>query len=223
MEYVKPRNTPLTELAPRPPYWDGERSAGVVGAIPPAKAFTDPQMEIVNAIIGAGLVPDTNNLDQLFQAIQAMIAASVTVGITTIEVPTGTISVFAGTVEPAGWFFCRGQAVSRSTYSVLFGAIGTVYGVGDGSTTFNVPDLRGEFVRGFDAGRGIDAGRAFGSFQLDEFKSHTHGYQQFETIVNGERDNNAQAGINLNPATTGATGGSETRPRNVAMNYIIRA
>lgn len=85
-----------------------------------------------------------------------------------------------------------------------------------------MPDFRGEFDRGWDDGRGIDPGRAFASHQMDELKSHTHSYQQFETIANGERDNNAQAGVNLNAAVTGLTGGSETRPRNLAVLFIIK-
>lgn len=223
MDYVLPRNTPASNVNLRLPYWNGERSAGIEGSIPPAKAFTDPQLEIVHAIEGAGLVPDTNNLNQLFQAIQSLIAASITGGLTTIEVPPGTVTMFAGLAAPSGWFFCRGQAVSRTTYSALFGVIGTQWGIGDGSTTFTLPDSRGEFFRGFDAGRGIDVGRTFASFQADEFKSHDHGYEQFEIIANGERDNNAQAGVSLLPATTGLRGGVETRPRNRAINFIIRA
>jgi len=60
---------------------------------------------------------------------------------------------------PDGWRACSGQAVSRTTYAALFAAIGTEYGVGDGSTTFDLPDLRGEFLRGWDNGRGVDSGR----------------------------------------------------------------
>jgi hypothetical protein len=129
---------------------------------------------------------------------------------------------FSGSSEPPGWFFCYGQAISRAAYPRLFSAIGTVYGAGNGSTTFNVPDLRGEFVRGFDAGRGIDTGRVLGSFQIDEFKSHTHDYDKIDLIPNGELDNNPQAGSTFSLAPTAAVGGLETRPRNIAMNYIIR-
>lgn len=79
--------------------------------------------------------------------------------------PAGAISYFAAATVPTGYLECNGQAVSRTTYSTLFAFIGTIYGVGDGSTTFNLPDLRGEFVRGYDDGRGVDAGRQIGSFQ----------------------------------------------------------
>lgn len=87
---------------------------------------------------------------------------------------TGMIAPFAGDTPPSGWLKCNGAAISRSTYIALFNQIGTTYGSGDGSTTFNLPDLRGEFIRGWDDGRGIDTGRAIGSFQADELKSHNH-------------------------------------------------
>ena len=135
--------------------------------------------------------------------------------------PAGSVSAFAGSVAPAGWLFCRGQAISRTTYAALFTAIGTDYGVGDGSTTFNIPDLRGEFIRGFDAGRGVDTGRVLGSSQADELKAHTHSYtettQATDTLTGGDTHY-----IDAASGTTGSTGGTETRPRNIAMNYMIK-
>jgi phage-related tail fiber protein len=80
-------------------------------------------------------------------------------------VPTGTIHYFAGASAPAGYLRADGSAMSRTAYAALFAAIGTTFGVGDGSTTFNLPDLRGEFIRGWDDGREVDAGRTFGSRQ----------------------------------------------------------
>jgi microcystin-dependent protein len=88
--------------------------------------------------------------------------------------PSGSITAFAGNTAPNSWFECDGSAKSRSTYSTLFAVIGTLYGAGDGSTTFNLPDLRGEFIRGWDHGRGVDSGRTLGSFQDESFKAHTH-------------------------------------------------
>ena len=74
------------------------------------------------------------------------------------DVPAGTVHTFAGTAGsiPSGYLLCDGGAINRSVYCNLFDAIGTTYGVGNGTTTFNLPDLRGEFIRGFDGGRGID-------------------------------------------------------------------
>lgn len=74
-------------------------------------------------------------------------------------VKPGIIVPFAGAVEPAGWLLCYGQAVSRATYAALFSAIGTTHGVGDGATTFNVPDLRGRTVAGKDNMGGTAANR----------------------------------------------------------------
>jgi microcystin-dependent protein len=222
MEYVLARNVPEGNNDPELPYWNEQRQAGITGSIPPDKFFTHTQMEIVNAIRGAGLTPTGADLTQLFQAIQAMIAAEFSGGQTTIEVPPGVIAPFGGPAAPTGWLKCNGQAVSRETYSALFGACGVYWGPGDNATTFNLPDFRGEFIRGWDDARGVDAGRVFGSFQADEFKAHTHPMQQIEIIGNGERDNNAQAGVNFNAANTGTAGGNETRPRNKAALYIIK-
>ena len=74
-------------------------------------------------------------------------------------VPTGVVQPFAGSTSPTGWLLCYGQAVSRSTYADLFGAIGTTYGAGDGTTTFNLPDLRGRVVAGEDDMGGTAANR----------------------------------------------------------------
>jgi microcystin-dependent protein len=70
-------------------------------------------------------------------------------------VPTGTVSMFAGTEAPTGYLFCNGAAVSRTTYSALFAKIGTNYGAGDNSTTFNLPDLRGRAPIGAGTGRNV--------------------------------------------------------------------
>ncbi|WP_085359580.1 phage tail protein [Neisseria dumasiana] len=88
--------------------------------------------------------------------------------------PAGTVAYFAGRNAPAGWLKANGAAVSRTTYAGLFAAIGTTYGAGDGRTTFNLPDLRGEFVRGWDDGRNIDRGRSLGSNQSDNIAEHRH-------------------------------------------------
>ncbi len=61
--------------------------------------------------------------------------------------PSGMVMYFANSSTPAGWLQCDGSAISRTTYANLFAAIGTVYGAGDGSTTFNIPDTRGQFIR----------------------------------------------------------------------------
>ena len=87
---------------------------------------------------------------------------------------TGMVSGFAMATAPAGWLKCNGAVVSRTTFASLFARIGTVFGAGDGVTTFNVPDARGLFPRAWDDGRGIDPGRVFGTFQDMLMQSHAH-------------------------------------------------
>lgn len=81
---------------------------------------------------------------------------------TLLGVPAGCIMPYAGATAPDGWLLCHGQAVSRTAYADLFAAIGTAHGAGDGSTTFNLPDLRGRIVAGRDDMGGADAGRLAG-------------------------------------------------------------
>jgi len=75
------------------------------------------------------------------------------------QVPVGSVITFAGSTAPSGWMLCYGQAVSRSDYSALYNALGTTYGIGDGSTTFNIPDLRGRVAAGKDDMGGSAASR----------------------------------------------------------------
>lgn len=92
-----------------------------------------------------------------------------------LAVPIGAIMFFANNAVPTNWLKANGASLLRVSYEDLFNKIGTTYGAVD-STHFTLPDLRGEFVRGFDDGRGIDASRVFGSWQADAFASHTHSY-----------------------------------------------
>lgn len=85
-------------------------------------------------------------------------------------IEAGTTAYFGMSTAPTGWLKANGAVVSRATYAGLFAVIGTTYGAGDGSTTFALPDLRGEFPRGWDDGRGVDSGRAFGSAQADQMQ-----------------------------------------------------
>ena len=157
-----------------------------------------------------------------------------------VATPSGAVMAFARTTAPTGWLKCDGSAVSRSTYAALFAEVGTAFGAGDGSSTFNLPDLRGEFIRGFDDGRGIDAGRAFASVQSSDNKAHDHmvfadadsgGNYTTGTNYAGRwvpgNDNNMrtnQIGVNTPPSIglTSQSGGSESRPRNVALLYCIK-
>jgi VCBS repeat-containing protein len=145
----------------------------------------------------------------------------------------GWIGWFLETTPSSKWLFPEGQAISRTTYAALFAKWGTNYGVGDGSTTFNMPDFKGRFPRAWDHAAGVDpdaasrtsrgdgtTGDKIGTKQEDAFKSHDHSYTR------GTNANIAAAGSNngqtLGGNTTGATGGNETRPKNISTGIIFR-
>ena len=136
----------------------------------------------------------------------------------------GEVRSFAMSAAPAGWLKCNGAAVSRTTYAALFALIGTTYGSGDGSTTFKLPDLRGEFVRGWDDGKGTDAGRVVGSSQSSQNLAHTHdiSLDKGENDVGGSGSDLRYLGTPEVTITTASSGGSESRPRNIALLYCIK-
>lgn len=103
-----------------------------------------------------------------------------------LSCPPGKMANFGMSSAPTGWLECNGTAVSRVTYAALFAAIGTTWGVGDGSTTFNLPDARGYALRGWDHGSGVDAGRTFGSTQQDAAQTHFHGTGEFTSTDNDD-------------------------------------
>lgn len=180
-------------------------------------------------------------------------------------VPVGAILPWAGPAStvPTGWFLCNGQTVSRTTYAALFNIVGVSWGQGNGTNTFNVPDLRGQFLRGADLGSNNDPNAAqrtvqtlnvglnskdAGSKQGDAFQGHGHVLSSASSsydVQNGIRIRNssgpmttkyglsAASGVNdnliakvLGPISDGANGtpkiSSETRPKNVNVNYIIK-
>ncbi|MFP2409196.1 phage tail protein [Enterobacter ludwigii] len=161
----------------------------------------------------------------------------------------GSVIGFAMNSAPQGWLSANGSAVSRVTYARLFSRIGTVYGSGDGSTTFNLPDYRGEFIRGFDDGRGVDPGRVFGSSQAQQSLNHSHylpttagtGGDGVMTAIftdlttamtyfpsgTNEYNPNPSPGTTIRTYTAGFSAdagsfGSETRPRNKTLLYCIK-
>ena len=167
-------------------------------------------------------------------------------------VPSGAVFCIAVATVPSDYLECNGAAVSRTTYSALFAVIGTAYGAGNGSSTFNIPDLRGEFIRGFDNGKGTDSGRAIGTYQQSENKSHNHtasstsnvsdpGHLHSVNYTNSHSNdgnpeesgtgfsgthntNSATTGISVSTSTTvnNDSTGIEGRPRNIAMMYVIK-
>jgi microcystin-dependent protein len=151
-------------------------------------------------------------------------------------IPTGTVFTWASELTPAGFLPCEGAAVSRASYAGLFAAIGIQYGSGDGATTFNLPDYRGQFLRGWDHGAGVDpdaatradrgdgtGGNVVGSKQEDGFKSHYHTLPANMRSDSGTSvDGPGQANDGTDVSQTDATGGSETRPTNINVLYIIK-
>lgn len=169
-----------------------------------------------------------------------------TLGITDRLLPAGAVQYFAMDAAPSGWLKADGLAVSRSTYNDLFAAIGTTFGAGDGSSTFNLPDLRGEFIRGWDDGKGTDSGRSFATSQLDQMQRITGefaGGRLFSGVAkqegalsqgtvgfqdrpsdSGNTDNQSikfDSGDSPNARVSTGTDG-ETRPRNVALLACIK-
>ena len=138
----------------------------------------------------------------------------------------GEVAFFARSTPPSGWLKANGAAVSRTTYAALFDAIGTTFGVGDGRTTFNLPDLRGEFIRGLDDGRNIDGGRGLGTVQVDAIKTHTITVPNsgFEGRVQGSwfYAESGNGNNNQRENTITYNGENETRPRNVALLACIK-
>jgi hypothetical protein len=154
-----------------------------------------------------------------------------------VSLPAGTVNYFASNTVPNGYLACNGAAVSRTTYPELFAAIGTAFGAGDGSSTFNLPDLRGEFIRGVDNGRGADPSRGFGTFQNFDWK----GFSMTNTGQNVGSGGYSHGPVSMGKSTTSFignmfTGGwsapaaaigtqwdtSEIRPRNVALLAVIK-
>lgn len=145
----------------------------------------------------------------------------------------GALAPFARSTAPTGWLKANGATVSRSDFSDLFSQIGVSFGAGDGSTTFGLPDLRGVVPRGWDDGRGLDAGRAFGSYQPDAVQDHNHqglhlvdvnpwgGSTNQNTRVIVTQSISEIAGNRSGPMDSGNIS-VETRMKNIALLWCIK-
>jgi microcystin-dependent protein len=146
--------------------------------------------------------------------------------------PTGGVLMFAASGVPAGWLECDGSILSINLYSDLYNVVGQNFKT---STTFNtltgfqIPDLRGQFVRGWDHGANVDSGRVFGKTQEDLIKSHDHpfywGQNAGTPAIGGSTPGNSVQNYNfygIGADQIGNTGGTETRPKNVALLYCIK-
>lgn len=146
-------------------------------------------------------------------------------------IPSGAVMHFAMATAPSGWLKADGSEVSRATYAALDTAIGTTFGAytngsgGAGTTHFVLPDLRGEFIRGYHDGDSADpdyATRAFGSAQADALKAHTHTVPGTPLQINGPHPDLLYSVNWGGSGVTGSTGAAETRPRNIALLACIK-
>ena len=161
---------------------------------------------------------------------------------------TGTVLPFAGATAPDGWMLCYGQAVSRATYATLFAVIGTTFGVGDGSTTFNLPDLRGRVAAGKDDRGGAAAARltntgtgnpgvngaALGAaggadrnaLSTAQLPAHAHGYGYGSNTArlsnSGGSETTLIAGSNLNTQNAGSGESHPNVQPTIILNSIIK-
>lgn len=217
--------------APGGLFTEGDPTVGT-----PATVLTDDwanavQEELCAVIAGAGIALNKPNNAQVLVAIQKLVDLSV---------PVGTVKFGYFSAAEPGFLLMQGQLVSRAAYPRLYAAMSArgfviadgfwtagqkgMFSDGDGTTTFRLPDLRGEFIRVADMGRGVDVGRLVGTWQDEAFKAHAHemgsesggGSNLATPVDSGGVDETAVGGL------TSQAGGTETRPRNVALTACVR-
>lgn len=248
-EYMSRDNSGRFRLRPAH-VWAAVAFLGVVGS---AAASVPHQFTTGEALTAESLNANFAALDQRITALESAL-------------PAGTIVAYGGpsaggNAVPDGWLLCDGSAVSRTTYANLFAAVGINFGSGDGIKTFNLPDLRGRFLRGIDDGTGRDpdassraasapggsAGDAVGSLQdaatalpskpfaTDSSGAHSHQYAAPTRNTNTDRNLGYSSQWSVDSTTEYATssdglhthgvtsgGDKETRPKNVAVRYLIK-
>lgn len=166
-----------------------------------ARATTKEDVELGNLPNAVSDDPDTNSSEIL-----ASTAALNRLHQQISDSLVGMVAAFDRETAPDGWLVRNGDNVSRTTYAKLFAVIGTRYGAGDGSTTFNVGDSRGMFIRGWDNDRGLDPGRALSSEQQGQNAAHTHGAAAESVPDHVHSASTDTQGNHVHAATTDAQG-----------------
>ena len=188
-------------------------------------AEADASADAAAASAAAALVSEQASAASAQAAAEAAAEAGDLSSILPFLVPVGTSIMFNKPTAPTYFLKENGAAVSRATYAALFGQIGVEYGAGDGSTTFNLPESRGEFFRGLDDGRGVDSGRSIATAQSEMVGAHTHtasmssaGSHTHTVTMTA----NARYGLNPSGATAADFGSSDlikgSTSRNMSVN-----
>lgn len=185
------------------------------------KAYVDAQVATLLPLAGGTLTgnltlngnPTTANMAANKAYIDAQIAA---IPAATDPTPAGTIIYTARTTAPTGYINASGQALSRTVFATLFAAIGTTFGAPD-NNRFNVPDLRSEFIRGFDNNRGIAEAVPFGQTQTDQNKQHNH---STETETNGSHTHGSSSGRSF--LTSNQSFNGDPRIGSESKTYMFR-
>lgn len=227
--------------------WFTDGTPGVTPAtIVPAEFMNMLMAEMMNVLVAGGVTADKAESDQVAIAIQNMIDATrIPVGSTQFYLgstaPNGWVAENGGTIGSASsGATTRANADTLALYTLLWDTYNNttlVIQSSSGSPTTRgasaaadfaankrMPlfDMRGEFARGWDNGRGVDSGRALGSFQADDFKSHDHGINHEDTSSNTGAGIAGGLSVTDHTSNTTLTGGTETRPRNLARLAIIK-
>ena len=165
-----------------------------------------------------------------FVAADQLPAADLTASFLNVA-PIGAISMFGGSSAPTSYLLCDGAAISRTTYASLFAIISTTYGVGDGSTTFNLPNLKGKVPVGYNSAEtefdalGETGGEKTHTLLTAEMPAHTHVWANSSITSGGTRgtkDNNGSLSEIATESTGGGGAHNNLQPY-IALNFIIRA
>ncbi|MFJ7143299.1 phage tail protein [Pseudomonas protegens] len=201
------------------------------GGKEPAEAEHDQLLAAIKAIVRDSIPPEKIRSTLAEYGITDAYTKSVTYTKAEIEallknmsaLPVGAMVPFPKGAVPAGFLEVDGSVQSVATYPDLAAYLGTTFNTGgEGTGNFRLPESRGEFLRGWDHGRGVDGGRIIGSYQLSENKSHTHSYKTKQTAM-PQSGSTSVCWVGELDATTSASGGDESRPRNLAVMWCIKA